>query len=71
MRGTIEKITEAPGRLVRPEAQLHQLAGGCFTGRTRGPRSYDERAWLCEPELLILPDPIVANPVHTQICNSS
>ena len=28
-----------PGRLVRPEAQLHQLAGGCFTGRTRRPGS--------------------------------
>jgi hypothetical protein len=49
----------APGpRLARPtgglgsraktEASLHQLAGGCFTGRTRRPGSYDECAWLCE-----------------------
>ena len=28
LRGTNEKITEAPGRLVRPEAQFHPLAGG-------------------------------------------
>jgi hypothetical protein len=32
-------MPQAPGRLVRPEAQLHQLAGGCFTGRTRRPGS--------------------------------
>jgi hypothetical protein len=34
-------MPQAPGRLVRPEAQLHQLAGGCFTGRTRRPGSYE------------------------------
>ncbi len=39
MRGTNEKITQAPGRLVRPEAKVRELAGGCFTGRTRRPGS--------------------------------